>query len=264
MPFGTRDVANRIALSDASDGLQQRLDGHVGRAERDELVTRGHMLEQIEQALAASDGHVRRLISLDTEGEGRAVISVGDLATADYVSYLIPGMFFGVDAQIAAWTDTAEALVTDQERWLARLRPGEHARGRGGGVDRLPHPQPRQRRLDGARPRRARRVHRLPAGAARGPRRRPALPERAVALLRLHGGAALARRGRRVGRRARPRRLARQPRALGARTARDRRQRVGGGGRLGSDPRIRGVRQPAHLGRVRRAPLLGGAAAPTR
>lgn len=127
VPFAVRDAANRAALTAASDALHQRLDGHVGRAERDELATRSHMLDQVEQALAGSDGHVRRLISLDTEGEGRAVIAVGDIARADYVSYLIPGMFFGVDAQITAWTDTAEALVADQERWLARLHPGEPA-----------------------------------------------------------------------------------------------------------------------------------------
>lgn len=127
VPFAIRDAANRMALDDATDALGERLDGHVGRAEREELVARHHMLEQIEQALASSDGHVRRLISLDVEGEGRAVVAVGDLARADYVSYLVPGMFFGVDAQIAAWTDTAEDLVGEQEAWLERLHPGSDA-----------------------------------------------------------------------------------------------------------------------------------------
>jgi len=127
VPFAMRDVANRVALVQASDAISERLAGHVGRAERDELTARRHMLEQIEQALASTDGHVRRLVNLDPEGEGRAVIAVGDLARADYVSFLVPGMFFGVDAQIAAWTDTAEDLVVDQEAWLERLHPGEHA-----------------------------------------------------------------------------------------------------------------------------------------
>lgn len=127
VPFAMRDVANRVALNEAGDALGDRLAGHVGRAERDELAARRHMLDQIEQALASTDGHVRRLISLDAEGEGRAVIAVGDLARADYVSFLVPGMFFGVDAQITAWTDTAETLVSDQEDWLERLHPGERA-----------------------------------------------------------------------------------------------------------------------------------------
>jgi len=127
VPFGIRDVANRVALRTISAELDERLAGHVGRAERDELVARQHMLAQIEQALASSDGHTRRLINLDEEGEGRAVIAVGDLTRADYVSYLVPGMFFGVDAQIVAWTDTAEDVVSDQERWYELLHPGERA-----------------------------------------------------------------------------------------------------------------------------------------
>lgn len=127
VPFAMRDVANRVALDEASDALDARLSGHVGRAERDELAARRHMLDQIEQALDSTDGHVRRLINLDAEGEGRAVIAVGDLARADYVSFLVPGMFFGVDAQITAWTDTAEALVSDQEDWFERLHPGQRA-----------------------------------------------------------------------------------------------------------------------------------------
>jgi len=127
VPFGMRDVANRVALKSISRELDQRLAGHVGRAERDELIARQHMLGQIEQALASTDGHTRRLINLDEQGEGRAVIAVGDLTRADYVSYLVPGMFFGVDAQIAAWTDTAEDLVSDQEDWYERLHPGERA-----------------------------------------------------------------------------------------------------------------------------------------
>ncbi len=127
MPFGVRDAANRASLTRISNDLDARLAGHVGRAERDELIARRHMLSQIELALAPSDGHTRRLINLDEQGEGRAVIAVGDLTRADYVSYLVPGMFFGVDAQIAAWTDTAEDVVSDQEDWYERLHPGERA-----------------------------------------------------------------------------------------------------------------------------------------
>ncbi|QEO10520.1 hypothetical protein FLP23_11230 [Protaetiibacter larvae] len=127
VPFAVRDSANRTALRGAVAALDDTLAGHVGRAERDELETRRHMLDQVRAALSSRDGHVRRLIGLDADGEGRAVIAIGDLARADYVSFLVPGMFFGVDAQIVAWADTAEAFVDGQEEWLDRLKPEEHA-----------------------------------------------------------------------------------------------------------------------------------------
>ncbi|TPX02387.1 hypothetical protein FJ656_22665 [Schumannella luteola] len=127
VPYRTRDLANRAVLATARQQLGSRLaDGTVGRAERDELVNRLHMLDQIDKALQP-DGQRRRLVTLDVTGEGRAVVTVGDLATADYVEYLVPGMFFGVDAQIEAWTATAQTLVDDQERWLRVLHPESHA-----------------------------------------------------------------------------------------------------------------------------------------
>ncbi len=127
VPLKVRDVANRGVLERTADEIEARLDGHAGRAERAALVAQQHMLEQVELALASDDGAVRRLVALDTEGEGRAVIAVGDVATADFVSYLVPGMFFGVDAQIVAWTETAADVVRAQQEWLDELRPGDPA-----------------------------------------------------------------------------------------------------------------------------------------
>ncbi|MGN6274071.1 MAG: alpha/beta hydrolase [Protaetiibacter sp.] len=124
VPYGARDIANRQVLHDARQQLDERLDGMVGRAERTELETRRHMIDQVAKALR---GDGRRLVSIDVTGDGRAVIAIGDLAEADYVSYLVPGMFFGVDAQIEAWTATAQALVDDQEHWLAVLHPDSDA-----------------------------------------------------------------------------------------------------------------------------------------
>jgi pimeloyl-ACP methyl ester carboxylesterase len=124
VPYAARDAANREVLDAAQRQLAERLSGMVGRAERAELETRNHMLDQIEKALR---GQGRRLVSIDVTGDGRAVIAIGDLTRADYVSYLVPGMFFGVDAQIEAWTETAQTLVDDQERWLQKLRPGSDA-----------------------------------------------------------------------------------------------------------------------------------------
>lgn len=126
VPYRARDLANREVLSDAERQLDARLESAlVGRAERDELVGRRHMLDEIEKALLAGDG--RRLVGLDVTGEGRAIISVGDIAEADYVSYLVPGMFFGVDAQIEAWTATAQDVVDAQQERLDALHPERHA-----------------------------------------------------------------------------------------------------------------------------------------
>ncbi len=124
VPYAVRDTANRALLRATERELDARIAGGIGRAARGELTTRRHMLSAIEQALVDGGAQGRRLVSLDVTGEGRAVIAVGDLARADYVSYLVPGMFFGVDEQIEAWTATAQALVDDQESWLQKLRPG--------------------------------------------------------------------------------------------------------------------------------------------
>ncbi|PZQ92136.1 MAG: hypothetical protein DI534_03280 [Leifsonia xyli] len=125
VPYAARDLANRDVLKETKSDLDARLaGGSVGRAERDELVTRRHMLEQVQKALVAK-GETRRLVSLDVTGEGRAVVAVGDIARADYVSYLVPGMFFGVDAQIEAWAATAQTVVDQQEQWLRVLHPGQ-------------------------------------------------------------------------------------------------------------------------------------------
>lgn len=128
LPYAVRDDANRDLLSQTESNIRDRIAGSIGRAERDELTTRLHMLDEVELALAGGTPDAPRvLVSLDPSGEGRAVIAVGDLATADYVSYLVPGMFFGVDARIVAWSDTAAELAEEQRDWLRRLDPESDA-----------------------------------------------------------------------------------------------------------------------------------------
>ncbi len=51
----------------------------------------------------------------------QAQVVVGDLATADYVSYLVPGMFFTVQGQMYDWTVIAQDLQAQQTAWLATL-----------------------------------------------------------------------------------------------------------------------------------------------
>lgn len=124
VPYLARDRANREVLDAARAQLEERLAGPIGRAERGELETRTHMLAEVEKAL---QGPSRWLVSLDVTGDGRAVIAVGDITTADYVSFLVPGMFFGVEAQIDAWTATAQTIVDEQLRWLRTLHPESDA-----------------------------------------------------------------------------------------------------------------------------------------
>jgi hypothetical protein len=80
------------------------------------------MLHQVELAIEPTTGQpVRTIVSLDTAWPGRAAIVIGNLRTADYVSYLVPGMFFTVEGQVVDWAETAVDLYREQEGWLERL-----------------------------------------------------------------------------------------------------------------------------------------------
>lgn len=128
IPYSIRDAANRDVLRDAIASAEQRIaDGSVGRAATDQLRAQLHMLQQVDAAITTGEsGLDRSLVSLDTEAGGRAVIAVGDLASADYVSFLVPGMFYSVDNEIGSWAGAADQLAVDQAEWLTRLTPAQH------------------------------------------------------------------------------------------------------------------------------------------
>lgn len=122
VPFTVRDTANRAYLGDEIARLQAELRTGVGRGMNVEITNNLHMLKQIDGALVPDDDTTSRsLVSLDTTAPGRASIAIGDLNTADYISYLIPGMLFTIDGQIDYWADTATTLYQDQVSWLSRL-----------------------------------------------------------------------------------------------------------------------------------------------
>jgi len=124
-PYQVRDAANRANLTDTENGIRHQLAGGVGRAAADELTKRLHMLEQVRAALTVgSSKNPRSLVSLDANGEGRAVIIIGDASTADYVDYLIPGMFSDVDTQIVAFANSSDNIATQQQAWIKKLNPG--------------------------------------------------------------------------------------------------------------------------------------------
>ena len=61
------------------------------------------------------------MLTLDTTWPGRAAIAIGDLETAEYVSYFVPGMWFSTDRLIVEWTVIAEDLYTEQTRWAREI-----------------------------------------------------------------------------------------------------------------------------------------------
>jgi hypothetical protein len=120
LPFGARDGANRLLLDSTLAELRVTAASDAGRAVVEDAGRRILMLEAIEDALTASDGTPHGLLSLDVTGEGRAAVVVGDLVTADYVTYLVPGMFFTIEGQMADWTDIAAQLYQDEQQWIER------------------------------------------------------------------------------------------------------------------------------------------------
>ncbi|MEY2849555.1 MAG: hypothetical protein RI885_2222 [Actinomycetota bacterium] len=121
VPADIRDTANRVFLDDEVDSLAEGLDG-LGRAERADSEKRLHMLREIQESLVTSDDEPERsLLSVDTQWPGRAAVVVGDLETADFVSFMVPGMFFTVDGQMVDWTVISQDLHAEQVEWVETL-----------------------------------------------------------------------------------------------------------------------------------------------
>lgn len=122
VPYAQRDAANRAFLAQTEHDIQAQLDAGVGRAMEEELQGRLHMLEAVEESLrTGASGQHRSLVSLDVTAQGRAVIAVGDVTRADYVTFFVPGMYVGVAEQLVDWTGNAETSLIEQQAWLDRL-----------------------------------------------------------------------------------------------------------------------------------------------
>ncbi len=121
VPFTVRNSVNRASLSSSIREMRSVMRG-LGRGEIVKARLRLHMLEQVRKALgSSSSGPTKSLLTFDPTGSGRAAIVVGDLVTADYVSYLVPGMFFSVDTALNTWTNIATDLNREQTAWVSRL-----------------------------------------------------------------------------------------------------------------------------------------------
>lgn len=120
VPFAVRDAANREHLARLIEGLGADLAAKQGRTERAAATTQLAMLSEIALALGERDTvPPRSLIAVDDTWPGRAVVALGDLDTADYVSYLVPGMFFTVQGQIVDWTEIALDIQRDKAAVIA-------------------------------------------------------------------------------------------------------------------------------------------------
>lgn len=122
VPYAVRDVANRSLLNGTMAQLRATIDSNAGRSVIDQAKQQLHMLQSIHDALGASPSLPQRtLMSLDVDGQGRAAIVLGDLKTADYVTYLVPGMFFTIENQMGDWVDAAARLYDEQRTWLGHF-----------------------------------------------------------------------------------------------------------------------------------------------
>jgi hypothetical protein len=119
IPTTVRNEANRLWLSQ-SISTREASAGETGSRTLAAAAERElHMLGEIDDALGSARSEPSRtLLTVDPVGQGRAAIVLGDLATADYVTYLVPGMFFTIDGQINDWTDDAERIYNEQVSWL--------------------------------------------------------------------------------------------------------------------------------------------------
>lgn len=117
-----RGVANKSYLRETMAEVRSKLADAQG-PKRDGLKRRLAILKQIEVAVRPEGaGPKRSLVLLDPSGGGRAAIALGDPDTADFVSYLVPGMNYSVQDQIVNWSETAEALYLEQRDVLKALQ----------------------------------------------------------------------------------------------------------------------------------------------
>ncbi|WP_223690287.1 alpha/beta hydrolase [Leifsonia poae] len=121
IPYTVRGRANALDLSRTIADTTTQLATENGKAVRIELQRKLTTLGNVKKALTAEDGVKRTLITLDTSDDAKASIVIGDLSTAHYVNFLVPGMYMSVGEQIVDWANTAQNLYDQQTDWLRRI-----------------------------------------------------------------------------------------------------------------------------------------------
>ncbi|WP_146134280.1 alpha/beta hydrolase [Glaciihabitans tibetensis] len=119
IPASVRNEANRRWLNQSITSREDTAATSDSRTLAAQAERELHMLGEVEDALGTQKSvPARSLLSVDPEGQGRAAVVLGDLAEADYVTFLVPGMFFTIDGQINDWTDDAARIYDEQVSWL--------------------------------------------------------------------------------------------------------------------------------------------------
>ena len=119
VPLSVRGQANLRYLDQSVSSVTGKLAETQGWFSRAALNRELSVLTQIQQALLpACVSPPRTLVLLDVADGGRAAIALGDPDTADFVSYLVPGMNYGVQEQLVNWSNTAEDLYAEQKSVL--------------------------------------------------------------------------------------------------------------------------------------------------
>lgn len=127
VPYSVRDQANRAHLAQVV-AQAERDRSSTGRTEAVRLDHRLEALAEIRKALGPDNAEPHRsLVTFRAGDQPTAAVAMGDLDHADYVSYLVPGMFFGVRTQLVAWTDTAARLYDEQRSWLQVLSTADES-----------------------------------------------------------------------------------------------------------------------------------------
>ncbi|WP_159078184.1 alpha/beta hydrolase [Salinibacterium hongtaonis] len=120
VPYDVRDAANRAYLEITISQIEAGLASAGGTAARAADEARLDMLREVRLALG-EQGQIpsRHLLAVDVAWPGQAVVALGDVAEADYVSFLVPGMFFTVQGQIVDWTEIALDIHRDKMSLVA-------------------------------------------------------------------------------------------------------------------------------------------------
>jgi hypothetical protein len=129
VPVSARNTANRAWVAQTKKALEASDTSASGRAMADTSERQIQMLTSVQTVLGTKASvPARSLLSVDPTGAGKAAVVLGNLATADYVTYLIPGMFFTVGGQVGDWTDDAARVYDEEVSWLSLIgkdHPGE-------------------------------------------------------------------------------------------------------------------------------------------
>jgi hypothetical protein len=123
IPLRERGAANLRYLGQSVADLKSQVKQTNDSGKRAALAGELAVLTEVTAAVRPTkNGPERSLVLLDTTRGGRAAIALGDPDTADYVSYLVPGMNYSVTDQIVNWSATADDLYREQKKVLRTLR----------------------------------------------------------------------------------------------------------------------------------------------